>query len=352
MKIIHKSVLKDLAITFTISLISLNLFLLMEKILRLSRFLSGVGASAADMLRIILYLQPQLMLLTIPMSLLLTTLLTYGRLNADNELTALRVAGMPFRSIAAPVLILGIASFFAGLIISFYLSPISAVKLRSYISKTIIQRAPMAIETGIFNTSFRDVVILVSSRQENRMSGIFIYDRRKKDEPKVLIAKEGRVQADNEQNLGLYMSDGYIHIAKPEGSVEVFFERYNLLLNLMLEGPSRKNSEMTPFELLKSARESKTGERVSLFLEFHRRLSFPALCLILMFLGPPLSLLSGRSGRFGGLTVGLSVFTAFYLILIYGENMAKSGILPHYIGAWAPVVITGICSLWAFRQTE
>ena len=33
--------LKDLAITFTISLISLNLFLLMEKILRLSRFLSG-----------------------------------------------------------------------------------------------------------------------------------------------------------------------------------------------------------------------------------------------------------------------------------------------------------------------
>lgn len=352
MKIIHKSVLKDLTITFTISLISLNLFLLMEKILRLSRFLSGVGASAADMLRIILYLQPQLMLLTIPMSLLLATLLTYGRLNADNELTALRVAGMPFRSISAPVLILGIASFFTGLIISFYVSPNSAVNLRSYISKTITQRAPMAIETGIFNTSFRDVVILVSSRQDNRMSGIFIYDRRKKDEPKVLIAKEGRVQADNEQNLGLYMSDGYIHIAKPEGSLEVFFERYNLLLNLMLEGPSRKNSEMTPFELLKSAGESKTGERVSFYLEFHRRLSFPALCLILMFLGPPLSLLSGRSGRFGGLTIGLSVFTAFYLMLIYGENMAKSGSIPHYIGAWAPVVITGICSLWAFSKTE
>ena len=145
----------------------------------------------------------------------------------------------------------------------------------------------MAIETGIFNTSFRDVVILVSSRQENRMSGIFIYDRRKKDEPKVLIAKEGRVQVDNEQNLGLYMSDGYIHIAKPEGSVEVFFERYNLLLNLRLEGPSRKNSEMTPFELLKSARESKTGERVSLFLEFHRHLSFPALCLYSCFWARP-----------------------------------------------------------------
>ena len=91
-------------------------------------------------------------------------------------------------------------------------------------------------------------------------------------------------------------------------------------------------------------------ERTSLLLEFDRRLSLPFLCLFLMFLGPPLALLSGKSGRLGGLTIGLAIFTVFYIILVYGENMARSGKVPHYVGGWMPVVVLGVASLWAFRK--
>lgn len=353
MKIIHKAVFKELAFTFLLSLISLNFFLLMEKVLRLSRLLSGVGASMSDMVRIVFYIQPQLMIPTIPMSLLLSTLLTYGRLNADNELTALRTAGMPLREISVPVFILGSGCFFLGLLMSSYVSPLSAIKLRDSISKIIIQRAPLSIEAGIFNTSFKDMVILVRDKpMPDRMRGIFIYDNRNQKEPKVLVAKEGRVYADSEHNLSLYIKDGYIHISKPQGSIELFFEGYNLSLDLSMEGPSRKNSEMTPSELLREARGKDAKERLPVLLEFHRRLSFPSICLLIMLLGPPLSLLSGRSGRLGGLTVGLMVFTVFYVMLVYGENLARSGNVPHYIGAWSPVIIIGISSIWAFRKAS
>ena len=90
MKILYRSILKELLLTFFVSLASLNFILMMEKLLRLSRFLSGVGTSAADMIKMILLLQPQLFLLTIPMALLLSILLTYGRLNMDNEMVILR----------------------------------------------------------------------------------------------------------------------------------------------------------------------------------------------------------------------------------------------------------------------
>jgi lipopolysaccharide export system permease protein len=285
------------------------------------------------------------------MSFLLSVLLTYGRLNGDNELTALKTAGVTFREAAKPVFLLGLVCFLAGLVVSFSISPSSAVALRESVSKILMQRAPLAIEAGIFNTFFKDVVILVRAKPSpDRMEGIFIYDSRNKTEPKVLVAREGRVNVGREYELALFMKDGYIHIARQDGSIEVSFKGYNLSLSLVSEGQSRKNSEMTPGELLREAETKEKKERISLLLEFHRRLSLPSLCLLLMFLGPPLSLLSGKSGRLGGLTIGLGIFVLFYTALVYSENVVRSGYLPHYVGAWLPVVLIGIASIWSFME--
>lgn len=350
MKIIHKAVLKELALTLILSLASLNFFLLMENLLRLSRLLTGVGASLSDMLRITLYLQPQIMQMTLPMSLLLSILLTYGRLNADNELIALKTAGMDFRNISRPAFIMGAGCFLAGLLISFYISPLSAGRLRDTVSKVIAERAPMAIEPGIFHTALKDVVILVRDKpRPDTMKGIFIYDSRNKKEPRIMVAKEGRIHADN-FNLLLYLKEGYIHLARPDNTIEIFFKGYNLSLNIAMVGQTRKEVEMFPTELLGLAREKDKAEKIPLYLELHRRLSLPFLNLILMLLGPPLSLMWGKTARFGGLTIGVAVFAAFYMLLLYCESMAKTGQIPHYIGAWTPVVVIGFFSLWAFRK--
>jgi len=350
-KTIHRAIFMELFVAFIGSLIFLNFSLLMEKVFRLSRLLSGVGASASDMVKIILLIQPQLMLLTIPMSFLLSVLLTYGRLNGDNELTVLKTAGMPFREAVLPVFVLGAVCFLSGILVSFSASPSSAGALREYISKILTQRAPMAIEAGIFNTFFKDIVILVRAKPSpERMEGIFIYDSRNRKEPKVLVAKEGIITVGKEYELALFMKNGYIHISRPEGSIEVSFEGYNFSLKLSTEGLSRKKSELTPGELLNEAGSKEGKERVSLLLEFHRRLSLPSLSLLLMFLGPPLALLSGKSGKLGGLTTGLGVFALFYTTLVYSENAVRSGFLPHYAGAWLPVLLIGVSSLWAFLK--
>lgn len=142
MKIIHKSILKELILTFILSLASLNFILMMEKLLRLSRFLSGVGTSILDMGKLILFLQPQLFLLTIPMSFLLSTLLVYGRLNVDNELVILRMSGMNFKGISLPVAVLGMLCFLLNVAVSFYIGPKSGIKLRDEIADIIRTRTP------------------------------------------------------------------------------------------------------------------------------------------------------------------------------------------------------------------
>lgn len=344
MLVIYRSILRELLISFVLALFFLNFTLMMEKLLRLSRVLAGVGSSLTDFLRIVLYLQPQLLILTIPMALLLSILLTYGRMNVDNELTILRGSGMSFRSITLPVMYVGVACFLASLVMSFYLGPGGAVMLREKISQILSTRAALTIEEGIFNTSFKDIVILVRSKPSaDRLSGIFLVDDRKKEEQRVITAQEGQI-VQEEEGLGFILTDGRVYTQKGDALTEMGFKRYHFALTPFSEPVQRKNSELRPLELLKAAGEA-PERRTALLLEFHRRTSMPAVCLIIALLGPSLSLLAGKSGRLGGLTVGLMVFVSYYTVLIYGESLSRSDKVPHFVGAWAAFALLSVFSV-------
>jgi lipopolysaccharide export system permease protein len=352
MKIIHKSILKELTFTFILTLAFLNLILMMEKVVKLTRFLSGVGASVTDIIELILYLQPRLFLLTIPMAFLLSVLLIFGRLNLDNEIVILKSSGMDFKSISRPVFILGTLCFFINISVSFYIGPKSGNWLREEITKVVTTRFPSAIEEGTFNTTFKDIVFFISEKpSENTLKGIFMYDSRNKKEIRVLSAKQGEILTSEGATTSFFLKDGYIHIARGNSTTELFFKRYNMILSFESELPSKKASELTPFELIG---EIKTQPRriTSVLLELHRRLSLPLLCIIIIFLGPPLSLFAGKSGRLGGLALGLMVFTVYYVLLIYGENLVRADKIPHYIGAWASTILIGILSLYMFRKAN
>ena len=352
MKIIHRSTLRDLLLTFILSLAFLNSILMMEKLIRLSRLLSAVGASIFDMGKIILYIQPQLLMLTIPMSLLLAVLLVYGRMNLDSELVVLKASGMDFAAISRPVLFLGVFCFLATLTVSFYIGPRSSVKLRETVSEIITARSAMALEEGTFNSSFKDVVIVVKGKKTaDMMEDIFIYDNRKKDEPKVLMAKHGKFFAQDSGDVGLFLANGYINIMRGTMTTELYFEKYNMVMSLEGESPAPKKMEFTPSQLLAQSRNVDLyKKKVPFYLELHRRLSLPAVCLVLAFLGPPLALASGKSGKLGGLALGLFVFTLYYTLLIYGENLVNAGKLPHYVGAWFATTLMGIFSWVLFRK--
>ncbi|MEJ2695710.1 MAG: LptF/LptG family permease [Candidatus Sulfobium sp.] len=351
-KVIYRSILKELCVTFLLTLAFLNSVLMMEKMLRLSRLLSGVGASMSDVLKIILLLQPQLLLLTIPMSLLLSTLLVYGRMNHDSETIILRASGMDFRKISFPVVVLGILCFIMSIAASFYLAPIGSSRLREEVKTIIAVGSTHAIEEGTFNSSFKDIVILVKAKKPpDRLEDIFIYDSRRKEEPRVLIAREGRLFMQNGSTIGIDLRDGYMNIAKDTAVTELFFKRYRFNLNLDYDSGSPRKKEFTPLQLLKKIRTAGAGkEKKSLYLEFNRRLSLPVVCLLLILLGPPLSLLSGKSGRLGGLAIGLLVFTVYYVLLAYCENLVLASRIPYYVGAWIPTALLGTFAVIMFRR--
>jgi len=352
MKTIYKTILKELLVSFLLTLAFLNSILMMEKLLRLSRLLSGVGASLFDLVKIIILLQPQLMLLTIPMSLLLATLLVYGRMNMDNEIIIMKASGMNFRRISFPVMVLGLLCFCASLAVGFSLGPKSSIKLRETLVQIITLRSTVSVEAGTFNTAFKDVVVMVKEKKpDNTLGDIFIYDSRHADEPTVLMAKEGKFFIQDGFNIGLYLRNGYVNMTKSDSITEMFFDKYNMILSIEADSPSPKKIEYTPMELLRDAKKAGASRKsTGLYLELDRRISLPAVCLILIFIGPPLALVAGKSGRLGGLAIGLLVFTLYYMLLIYGENIVMAGKVHHLIGAWAPCILLSIIAGFFFKK--
>jgi len=272
-------------------------------------------------------------------------------MNADNELTILKGSGISFLKISRPVAYLGLVCLCLSLFMSFYLGPKGGVALREKVTEILTTRAPMTIEEGIFNTAFKDVVILVREKPDSMtMRGIFIVDDRKIDEQKILVAKEGKI-IPKDDALGFSLSKGRIYLPKGDTTTEISFDSYFFRLNPHIEGQRRTINEMTPKELLTEA-EKDPDKRLRYILEYHRRLSMPAMVIIIIILGPSLALLAGKSGRLGGLTIGLAVFGVYYTLLIYGENLAFTNKIPHLVGAWGGFAVMALLSIFVLLRVN
>lgn len=350
-KIIYRSILKELFVMFLLIIAFLNSILMMEKIMKLTRLLSGMGTSACDMGQLILYLQPSLLALTIPMAILLAPIVVYGRMTMDNEIIILRASGMSFRQISYPVMVIALMGFLFSIAFSFYIGPKSSIRLRDEVAKMVAVKAALAVEAGTFNTSLKDLVILVRGKSGDVLEDIFIYDNRNREEPKVLMAREGRLAMKDDFTLSLSLTDGYINILKGTSIIELFFEKYQFSMTLSPYAPTLKKFELMPAELLRQLREAKEEkERITLYLELHRRVALPSVCLVLILLAPPLSLMSGKSGKLLGLATGLTVFVGYYVLQIYFEGLALQSRIPHYVGAWITLLLLGLIGFILYRR--
>ncbi|MEJ5227056.1 LptF/LptG family permease [Thermodesulfovibrio sp.] len=346
MLLIYRAILRELMQNLIISLAFLNALFVIEKLMKLSKVFSSVGIDIFNLILLVLLLQPQLLIFTIPMSLLLATLLTYGRAQTDNEMIILMVSGLPYKSTFKPAIYVGLAAFLLSMVMSFYLAPTGIGVVREKVLTILAERAPMGIEEGVFNQGFKGITIFVKEKPDSlRLKEIVIFDERSED-TKIIIAREGKINKEKD-NISLSLIDGKAFFSRGATLNEVNFKEYIFRLSPNIEPIAKKNSELSLSELISKI--SKEG-KIDYKLELYKRFSLPFLCLISVYLAPALCMLIGRSGRLGGITAGLIVFAVYYVLMIYGVNLAKSGRISAEMGSFAPVIIVGILTFALYKR--
>ncbi|MBF0566458.1 MAG: LptF/LptG family permease [Nitrospirae bacterium] len=350
LSLIDKATLKELFYTFVLSIASFNIILMMERILKLSMLLSGVGASVLDFIQAILLVQPQLMLLTLPMSFMTSVLFTYGRLKSDNEIVIYRATGMSFGTISRPVFIFALFCFIVATAVSFKLSPVASTAFRDKLKDVITTKSPLAIEEGVFYSFFKGVTIFVKKKAHNgRLDGIFIYDTRNKDNPWTIFAESASISVNPDLSIGFVLKNGEVFMAESNAITKISFDSYNMVVRFTPQF-NMQVSELTPFELLKRAANKQGEDRLLQYVEFHRRLTLPLMPLVLSLIAPPLAMLSGKKGRLSGLSFSMAIFLIYYSFLVYCEKLVRAGKLPHYTGCWLPFTAMLLVSIYFYAR--
>jgi len=153
--------------------------------------------------------------LSLPLAILLASLMTFGNLGEFLELTALKSAGVPLQRIMLPIFIFASCLAVASFLFADYVLPISTRKARTLLHDIRRKRPELNIQSGTFYNGIDGFSIKITDKdpETNRLEGIYIYDHREGiGNTAVIHADSGymTVTAD-ESGLILTLFNGYAY---------------------------------------------------------------------------------------------------------------------------------------------
>ena len=296
---------------------------------------------------------------TIPMAVLVGVLIGLGRLSADSEIVALHASGISLRRLLVPIGFVALGCSLATLILTFWLSPAAIRTLQSLEARLLLTQAPYAIQPRVFNEQIPHYILYVQDVEAaaTRWHGVFLASSGQAASSNVTIAQGAQVVADPENNkFELHLGSGSTHEYDPRAP-----QHYNVTsfgqseipveISSPVAGPKNvavSDSERSISELLAEKGPHWRDARV----EFHRRIAFPAACLVFALLGVPIGVRPRRGGRAAGLILTLVLIGGYYFLFVTGAHMAQQGSVAPWAGIWAGNIAGLILGLIFLRRIE
>jgi lipopolysaccharide export system permease protein len=189
------------------------LFLMQFLINFLDRFV-GKGLSIWVILQLITYYLSSMVVLAVPMGVLFSTLMVFGNLSSNSEITVIKASGGSLVSMMKPLFLFGI--ILTGFLFWFndYVLPESNHQAKVLMSDITRKKPTFNIEAGEFSTQLTGYTILARKVDSltGKMSGITIYDNSKFNVANVISADSGYIQPNKSYTkMILTLFDGEVH---------------------------------------------------------------------------------------------------------------------------------------------
>lgn len=296
---------------------------------------------------------PEIIVMTIPIGVLLGTLLVFNRLSGDSEIIALRTSGISFYRIMLAPLLFGLITSFASFGINEYLVPMAnrtSKKLEFlalYHSElpsgqanfTYMERGKDLALNRIFYIGFYNgkeifnVIILDFTRDKlvqiiSAASGMWNHGE--------WVLKQGRTYV-------LAGDSDITRILKFDKLVIPGIKNAQKALDTQKVAPKDMSiGELHEYmELLKSSNSLSND----LLVRYYQKFSQPLACLIVALAGAPLGLLARRSRSNLGLVYSAVIVFIYYVLQSSSGALGDSGRLPPLVAAWLPNCAIGTIGL-------
>jgi len=433
MKTLNKYLFNQSLIPFVLSVGVITTVLFLQFLIRaVDRFL-GKGLDALTIFEYLYLNLAWIIALSVPMSLLISSVMTFGRMAQQNEITALKSAGVNLYNIIKPALWFGTFVAIGLCLFNNFILPEMNYNAR-LLARDIYQKKPeLSIEPGYFVDMIPQYTMIVNEMNGKDFKDVKIFSKNQESEQTTIYANEGSLSS-NGNMITINLVNGEIHeidlsdydyyrkirfkthqitismdelmlnrttessrtdremrvpqmideIKKNKLLISQIYERIekvkteigitdpnaNSLENIEKEVDKLKQNKTNAdipeeqynedvvipnienkqyiLSLTNNARQfkneftlienyEKTNNKFK--VEIHKKFTLAIACILFTLVGAPLGILV----RSGGMTIasGLSIafFLIYYILLIWGEQLADRNLLNPGLGSWLPNII-------------
>ena len=325
---------------------------------------------------------PFVMVFALPMALLASTLLVFGRFSADQELTAARAGGISLLSLITPILLLSLLLCIVSAVVNLELAPRSRVAYKNLLFKFGASiSSTLLLPEGQYIKEFKDYIIYVGKNQDDRLENVTIVFLKDGTNVDFFRAASGAVQRDvtNRQVIIELFDVKALHT---EGGHDVLSQLSRMAFQLgaksSASGPQKPRiSDMTFSQLRAELRGLEadlsasaplgklTAEQLKerraalakqmkdltspLRVQMHRQVAFSFACFGFTLIGIPLGIRVHRRETNISFAIAMVLVLVYYGFLMVGNSLSGRPEWSPHLVLWLPNFIfqaVGAVLLW------
>lgn len=199
------------------------LILLMQVIWLYVDELVGKGLDWLVIGELLFYFSASLVPQALPLSVLLSSIMTFGNLGESYELVAAKASGISIWRMFKPMMMIMLLIALFGFFVSNILIPQANLKRGSLLYDIRQQKPSLALREGVFSQDIPGITIRIGKKDNKtqELSNILIYDQRESQlQSTILFAKRGNMQMSEDNRylfLNLYDGSRYEELEKVRG---------------------------------------------------------------------------------------------------------------------------------------
>lgn len=297
---------------------------------------------------------------TLPISVLLATLVTFGIFSKNNEITAIKSNGVSLYRVALPVIaIAGVVTVLAYLLLDFVLpySNDRMSRLRDQIqgeetpSSFTVEQRQWLFGKGRYLFNFMSL-----DRRRGTLSELQVLEF---DPNEFRLTRRTYASRAEWNGSGWAFSNGWIRSFAADGDAS--FVPFTGPLTLQYQEPpeyfaleAKRPDEMTYTELRRYIADLRRSGYAAdeLLVDLYKKTSWPFISLVMALIALPFAFRIGKRGALYGIGIALGLAFLYWAVFGVFTKFGEVGNLPAVLSAWSANILFAIAAVYLFLRVE
>ncbi len=299
---------------------------------------------------------PAVIVMTIPMGVLLATVMTLNRLSLSSEITVMRACGIGLNRIAKPIFIFAIVMALSSFYINEKIVPVMTQQSTKLALWALEQKhVPDGKENFVFKESGDNGVLkrlfYVGLSKKKTLYNVTVLDNSKEGTIQVLQAREGHTTPQ-----GWEFEKGATYTVANDGQVlnTTLFDTSVVKFGLDLSKTENKNlaKEKNFTQLLKYLASSDISkeDRQVYTIELFDKIALPITTIVFVLLGVPLAITPPRVRYNRGFLFSILIIFAYYVVRALSLSFGEAGSLTPFLAAWLPNLVLTVWGTFMYYK--